>query len=594
MLEATARARWIGPRGRMALAAALALGAAAWIAVAPATKQPFTVDEGQHAIGARHILLDTKYLERQQRYVGGHEDWEHEARTYWSYPPAVDAIYAVSIGTFGMTPLAHGLPLLLCLLIAAGALLSIARDLYDRDTALVAVTLFVWSQAAFGRGTMMEAEPFVTAFTTASIACGVRGTMRRSAGWWIAAGALAGAAFLMKLWLAWNAVLPLIGLLALVHGRAYGARSTLLRAAACAATFVAVASAHLLFVAIAAPRDVGLWWIAYLGPLTRVAPHASQQPIWFYAASFYRELAPLALPLVIFAVTLWRGARSEIDRERATAARVLASCALLSIAILTASDRKESLYAYPVAPLAMLFAAAGIAALVRGEWLESERARRTASAAVGALMLVATALVLVVWRAHALPTVATSDLALVHTIVIGGAGAAILLFGAARPRGALLGALVIALATVWGASEGRAVLARNLDDPTAPVARYFAPDEVRAAPPAMGARRDVFVSTYWLPVGYRTWTRGRSWYSESGEEVRLSDPSLRWFQIDKRFEPKVGALPDATEHARVLARLRREMRDVTSAIERREGHRIPTYVFVRREETASRAGSAHP
>jgi hypothetical protein len=59
-------------------------GSLLWVLIAPATKVPLTVDEGQHLVGARHILYDSHYLVRHQRQVGAAdgEAWEHEMRTY--------------------------------------------------------------------------------------------------------------------------------------------------------------------------------------------------------------------------------------------------------------------------------------------------------------------------------------------------------------------------------------------------------------------------------------------------------------------------------------------------------------------------------
>lgn len=572
---------WLTPRGRSALLILIALGGALWLALLPGSKIPVFADEGQHLVGARHILLDPHFLLRHHRYVGGHQDWPLMARTYWTYPPTIDALYAGSLGAFGMGSLGLGLPLLAAALVTALSVGYAAARLAGGDTALVAVALLLWSRAAVDQGILIECEPFVAALGAVAVAAAIRGALGGRAAWFAAAGALLGAGFLFKLWLVFPAVLMVGGaLLAGVLPRE-GWGGALAKGGLISLGFALVGGAHLVLIAVATPADLPLWREVYLGSLTRVAPAGEVQPLWYYGGVLYRDLCVLALPLLVAAASLLRPGRASVERR---VLQGLGLATVASLALLTVAGRKESLYAYPLTPALVVLAAVGMRGIVSAAEGLSPTAWRGSLGLVAAASVGSAGLIAALGRVGAAPSILTPAFVVAHGAVMALAAAAMVAFGLWRSRPGALAAALVGLGALWGGIEAAGHLAEQRADPITPVATYFAGIQA-ATPPGPGDPRDAFVSTDWLPMSFYTWIRGRPWVdggAASWEQIVTGlGEELRWFQIDKVYQPRLGAPPDPQTHARLVQWLRANLVDVTPEIEAQAGRPLSTWVFVR-------------
>jgi 4-amino-4-deoxy-L-arabinose transferase-like glycosyltransferase len=590
--------RWLD----RALLAAIVAGAALWIVVGPVTKVPRHIDEGLHAVGARYFLLDpADQVARPDYYVGGWSDWGEGAYTLLYFPPAPDVLYGLSIGAFGLGPAGFGLPLLLAGLLTALALYALGRQLWDRTTGLAAAALFLWSEAALREGSQLEAEAPLTALGTLAVAAVALGTARRHWGWFAAAGAAFGAAFLLKLYMGLFPGLVTVGFLVWGLRAAPGVESRLRvlgRWAVLAGTTAAVGLSHLAWLALTRPETLSVWEFVYVRSLVERAGVAGTAPVWYYPALLYRDFAPLVVPLLWAAAELFHGrARRDADEGQR---RWLVGTTAASILALFAFSKKESAYLYPLVPFVVLFAGRGLTGLARFAAAPDRRPRALLAGA--ALCVAAVAGLVGLWLVGFRPTGLDLPFLVLHTVTVGALGAAFVWWRRGRTARAprLAVAVVAGAALAWGAAAGVDIIAAHASEPLRAQARLLSADPARvevARPPDAGSATPTFVSTYWQPLSAFLWQNGRPWYWDAdGERPWRAqalglEPSVRFFQIDKEYRWCSGCPPTPVHHAEVLAWLRRTADDLTPQLEAELGRPIGTFVFRRRPTDAAQAGA---
>lgn len=574
--------RWV----RGFLLVALASGILAWVIVDPLTKVPIQIDEGHHSVGARYVLLDSSYLVRPELFVGGHEDWTEGARSLMTFPPTANGVFAASLAAFGLGPLGFGLPLFLAGMIVAFSLFLLGRRLFDPWTGVAAAALFLWSAAGLREGSQFECEPFVAAFGTLGLALVAEGTGRRHWGWFAAAGASFGAAFLFKLWIGFAA--GVVAIAFLVEGwREDRPARVIGRWAVLALVTVIVSSAHLVVIAILQPEDLATWGYVYFRTIFERLGHEGSRSLVYYPAILYRDMFVLAVPLGAFAAERF-GRRT--DKTPAEVGRrwfvVLLAVALVAIAVFS---KKESAYIYPLMPLLTLLGARGVTSLF-------EAARRPATRPrsvllwTGVLAVLAAAGMMLFLQRRVLAEWLSPPFVIFHTAVAGLAALAALGWAVREEVGRVAAALLLVIAVSGGGFAGANLVRSHLEDPLRPVASALAadpraPSEPRPAGP--GQREPTYVSSYWHPLSAFLWERGRPWFFEDEvrrtwqEQLASLSPRVRFFQLDREYRTCTGCPPSPQVHAEIVAWLRATMVDVTPQLEHATGRRSTTLVFRR-------------
>lgn len=496
-----------------------------WLALSPPGANDLVGgDEGYYGTMARNVLASPRQVVSTSLSPLGPAG---------DKPPLVPLLIAPFVNAMGATPAAARAILPLCAAIVAWGIGRIVLPASGPKTALFATALLAtlpWFTDA-SRG--VAAEIPLTAFATLALVLLAGGQPSR--GRLVLAGALLGLGFLCKLWLVAPAALAAA---ALVAGRDRGA---LTRLAWLAGTALAVASLHLVAVAILAPEDLAHWSYIYLGRSLgeRVAGEGYadywRRPPGIYWATVTRAFG-LVLPLVAAGIeSAWRRRREPVPR-----ALLVWAGALLLMSVFQV---KSGAYAYTVVP-----AFAGLAALGALAFAKREGPHGV-TLLLGALL---TSPLGARWEASALPTPAWAAVWLL----------AFALVALARTRSPFARRLVIAwavAAVAFGAARSVQRVAQPYHQPGyARIAAVLAA-VLADAPP----ERRVLLTPEWPVFAYHLFrTAGywgtpiTPWTPERFAQVR-ADTSLRAFVIDpsQRF---YGGWPDSA----TVAWLEQEMREV--------------------------------
>jgi len=578
------------------LLAVCATGALVWVVVNPVTKLPRHIDEGLHLVSARYFVLDPgEHVARPEYYVGGWPDWREGAHSLLHFPPTPDILYGLSIGAFGLNSVGFGLPLLVAGLLTALGLYGLGRQLWDRTTGLAAAALFLWSAAALREGSQLEAEPHVTALGVLGVAAVALGTARRHWGWFAAAGAAFGLAFLFKTFMGLFPGLVTLGFL--VAGlrtdrpwRVIGRWGVLAVAAA------VVGLSHLGWVALTHPEDLATWEFVYLRTFWERAGVAGGTPLWYYPGVLYRDFAALVVPLLWAAAELFHGrARRDVDEQQR---RWLVGTTALGVLALFAFSKKESSYLYPLVPFVLLFAGRGLTSLVRFAVAPDRRPRALLLSA--ALCVAAIGGLFALWAGGFRAKGFDGHFVLLHTVAMGALAVGLVYWRrAASDRAPRVATAVVAgAALAWGGIAAVRLVEEYAREPLRAQARVLAADPSvvdEARPPGVGSAARTFVSSYWQPLSAFLWQGGRPWYWRTdgerpwGEQALGLEPTVQFFQIDKEYRWCSGCPPTPQIHADVLDWLRLTADDITPQVEASLGQPIGTYVFRRRATAATSA-----
>ena len=337
------------------LLAVLAVSAL-WLALSPpAANDLIGGDEGYYGTMARNVLASREQaVSTSLSPLGPPGD----------KPPLYPLLIAPFVRTLGAVPAAVRAPSALCALVVAWAIGALVAGAAGSAGALAASLLLVTLPWFADSSRAAAAELPLTAFASLALVLLARDPHGRARA--VLAGALLGLAFLCKLWLVAPAALAAAAMVwgGGRDGGGGGARAAT-SFALLAGTALAVASLHLVAVALVAPQWSGHWLYIYLGrSLTeRIAGEGYaeywRQPAGLYWATVTRAFA-LVLPLVAAGVAAaWRRRGEPVPR----ALLVWAAGVLL----LSLFRVKSGGYAYVTVP-----AWAGLAALGAVEWARGE------------------------------------------------------------------------------------------------------------------------------------------------------------------------------------------------------------------------------
>jgi hypothetical protein len=330
------------------------------------------------------------------------------------------------------------------------------------------------------------------------------------------------------------------------------------------ACFVAVGSAHLAFIAVVAPEDLPLWGAVYTSTFSRSAPPGLAQPWWYYAAVVYRDLCVFAPALALAPLSLIK----PVGAHRASLLAILGSAAA-TLVLLSASEVKESLYAYVLTPALLLFVALGLRQLATMGAGSPAAWYRVARWAVAAGSCLLAALVLGAWESGSSPAALDGYFAFGHAVVMVGGALSVLAFGPGTRRQSRLALALCCLGAVWGGVEVAKRLAEQNQAALPAIAAHFA-DLSTARPPGQGSAECAFASSYAVPLSYYTWQRGCSWV-ELVESAGAIEPArvtarLRWFQLDAEYAPRLGAPSSPKFHHELLRYLAEHTTEVSAMI----------------------------
>jgi 4-amino-4-deoxy-L-arabinose transferase-like glycosyltransferase len=360
-------------------AAGLAMVLATAVLVAPWTGHVDDTDAQLYQVVARHMVEDNTWLDL--RYLQGAHPHFREHLPFGLWPWAIAIRVA---GERALAPLA-GLFTLSTLLLVGW----LGRRLGGWSMATVAILVLATNESFIIYGGRPRLDPLLLLFVVASLlpVLAWPPTARR----WLLAALFAAAAALVK------GPFGLLPFLAAGLAVAWEHRSLRWLGAAAGLTLVA-ALPVLAFLLGDRTWGTGSWWTGYLGIQLLASATGGRsdglEPPWFpfatVAARFWPGLPLLALG-VARAASWPKRLEAGVPPTPGVAQR-LALCALLLLLGLAIPERKVWHHALVAYPVLALLAAAGVVPFLR-LWLSSQRARRTALAALSALALLCVAAV---------------------------------------------------------------------------------------------------------------------------------------------------------------------------------------------------------
>ncbi len=376
-----------------------------------------THDEQVNLVMAENIRASFDGLVHPSVTRGPVADWRHDALPELGNTPLYPLLLAAvaPLGEHGLTALSaivYGLFLL------AGYL---ALAPLDRAAAQALVLLLASAPTLLAQFTRREFEPLVATLCLLGFACMVRALVTRRPLWALPAGASVGLAFATKMWLFLPGLLACIALLAAHSFRSGPDERRRIRRGALwfAAGTLSFALAHLAFVAVTAPRDLGAWieWV-YLGlfsghgvTATKLSSdRASAGSAWAYLGWLVRDHGAMFAPLVLGLPAATR----RMSRLRAALCAGVFG-ALVALVPLSVPVAKEPLYMLPVLPF--LYALVALTAVAPDR--APQRYARVNVGAARASLLVAAGAALP-WIASALleaPPAVTVALPLLHIAI---------------------------------------------------------------------------------------------------------------------------------------------------------------------------------
>ncbi|HEX6240370.1 MAG TPA: glycosyltransferase family 2 protein [Polyangiales bacterium] len=235
------------------------------------------------------------------------------------------------------------------------------------SAARVGVLITASSPWLLTRFALREFEPLLAALGALAFAALIRAKGRRATLWAGGAGALLGLGFAVKMWLVLPALFAALGFLLARVSTAPEAQRRRLPALAGAliAGFVLLGSAHLVFVALVAPRDLGAWleWV-YLGLFSgrgvsaaKLSASSEHTSSWAYLLWLIRDHGAFLVPLALGLPSLTRRL-GTLQRAWFTGV----GFALLALVPLSVPAGKEPLYMLPALPFLYGFVALAITA----------------------------------------------------------------------------------------------------------------------------------------------------------------------------------------------------------------------------------------
>jgi len=329
------------------LLVALAAGLA-WHALSPPGANDLVGgDEGYYGTMARNVLADPRQRISPSLWPLGPPG---------DKPPLYPLMLAPWVATMGPVPAALRELSALLALCVAWAIGRLVRPAAGASGALFATALLATLPWFADASRPAAAELPLTAFASLALVLLVeRSGVARAA----IAGALLGLAFLCKLWLVAPAALAAVALTARGGPRATRALVALVVAA------LAVASLHLVAVALAAPGDLAHWRYIYLGrSLAERLAGEGYAEYWHRPAGAYWASATraygLVLPLLAAGVeAAWRRRHEPVPRALLVWASGLLALSLFRV--------QAGGYAYVVLPAWAGLAALGAQAIARRE-----------------------------------------------------------------------------------------------------------------------------------------------------------------------------------------------------------------------------------
>jgi dolichol-phosphate mannosyltransferase len=383
----------------------VALAALAFIAASTVLQLPRTHDEQVNLIMADNIRagMDGFVHPATTPHFAG--DWRREALPWLGNTPVYPLLLA-GFGAFG--ELGLGLLALLtfglCLLGTYWAVSPVSNS-GARATVLLLMSS-PWLLAAFS---LREFEPLVCALGVLSFAALLRAKGARALRWAFLAGALLGLGFAVKMWLVTPALFAALGF---IVARAYTLPEAQLKqlpwvGAALVLGFLALASLHLVFVALVSPADLGAWieWV-YLGLFSghgisaqKLSASPELDSRWAYLGFLLRDHGALLIPIVLGLPSLTRRLGGL---SRAWFAGV--GFALLGLVPLSVPAAKEPLYMAPALPFLYGFAALSMIApdYTPPRYARVDRGSAKFSLAIACVLLLAS--IVRVLGAHTEPT----------------------------------------------------------------------------------------------------------------------------------------------------------------------------------------------
>jgi dolichol-phosphate mannosyltransferase len=329
-------------------------------------------NEGVNVTMAKNIRHSLDFFTRPSVYPGGRNDWLSEDLPALGNLPVYPALLALAPTRWGFSGMALVSWLALCVVLYSSTRLV---ALVDPKAGMYAGILMVCSPAFLLAFRRIEFEPVLTAACAAGLYQFVRGTWHRQRLRCLVGGALLGFGFAIKMWLIVPYAFALIAFCVVEAAsvRSSGTSAGLRKGVAAGAIgFVAVAAAHIAFVAIMSPNDLSAWiGSVYLGivsgrgvtggKLSALADYARHEhSVLYYPWVLYRDHFFL-LPLSFYGL----GELLRVPQLRRSRLLAMIVGGLVAVVALSVPAYKEPRYVLAVQPLLYAFAGLSLAALAR-------------------------------------------------------------------------------------------------------------------------------------------------------------------------------------------------------------------------------------
>ncbi|MET0343273.1 MAG: glycosyltransferase [Polyangiales bacterium] len=376
-----------------------------------------THDEQVNLVMAENIRAGFDGLVHPSVTRGPVTDWRRDALPELGNTPLYPLLLAAAapLGAVGLALVSVSV---FGLLLLAGYL---ALAPLDRAAAQAVVLMLASTPTLLAQYARREFEPLVATLCLLGFAGAVRALSARRPLLAVLSGAAVGLAFAVKMWLFLPGLLACVALLAAHSYRSGPDERRRIRRGALwfSAGALSFALAHLAFVALTAPRDLGAWidWV-YLGLFSGhgvTAPklssdRASSASAWAYLGWLVRDHGAMFAPLVLGLPAATR----RMSRLRAALSAGVFG-ALVALVPLSVPVAKEPLYMLPVLPF--LYALVALTAVAPDR--VPPRYMRVNTGAARASLVVAAGAALP-WIASALleaPPVVTVALPIVHIAI---------------------------------------------------------------------------------------------------------------------------------------------------------------------------------
>jgi len=334
------------------------------------TREFYAWDEAYNILIGRNMMQSWDAVVRPTWIPGETRDWPSYAFDVLAFPPVISAIYA-AIGAATQEAWA-ALDVFAALVFALYLWLAWrAVSRFNGTAGWLMLCAMAASWPLLAQMKALEAEPLVAMLTAGALYVWFRDDRRGMAACFLA-GAIAGLAYLTKLWLAAPCVLAIAAVCAACAWNGGAWRREAARAAMAAAGFLVTGAAHLAFVWLTSPADVPLWLQAvYFGTFTgmgvggikvtgaAIAPGWAH-PIWYYPAILFRDHYFLIPMLLAGLPALFE----EFKQRETRLFWAMIGGGLLALGALSLPGVKEPLYILPCLFFCYAAAAGSLAAFL--------------------------------------------------------------------------------------------------------------------------------------------------------------------------------------------------------------------------------------